>query len=308
MKYDFYEKQVRLLLKVLPIVATEKIFALKGGTAINFFIRDLPRLSVDIDLTYIPLESRELSILNINEGLSRISNKISSLGLNFSEKINAQGLKKLNVYDKDRTSIKIEPNYLLRGTVLPVEKKRVVKAVSDIFSMSASINVLNFNELYAGKICSALDRQHPRDLFDVKLLIESEGLTRDILDIFIIYLISHNRPLNEMLNPNFSDIKNMFEREFKGMTNYDISLEDLINTRLELVDIIKNSLTKDDKEFLLSFKKGNPDWSLSKYPDSSKLPSVSWKLSNIKKMSSEKHKEQLLKLTDLLDSISQSSN
>lgn len=150
MKYDFYEKQVRLLLKVLPIVATEKIFALKGGTAINFFIRELPRLSVDIDLTYIPNETRDIAILNINEGLSRIAKKIEASGLNVSEKVNKQSLKKLNVYDKDKTTIKIEPNYLLRGTVLSVERKRIVKPVSDKFGLSASINVLDFNELYAG--------------------------------------------------------------------------------------------------------------------------------------------------------------
>lgn len=285
MKYDFYEKQVKLLLKVLPIVATEKIFALKGGTAINFFIRELPRLSVDIDLTYIPNETRDIAILNINEGLSRIAKKIESSGLNVSEKVNKQNLKKLNVYDKDKTTIKIEPNYLLRGTVLSVERKRILKPVSDKFGLSASINVLDFNELYAGKICAALDRQHPRDLFDIKLLLDSEGLTRDILDVFIVYLISHNRPLNEMLNPNFLDIKNIFENEFKGMTNENILLEDLESSRKNLVNLIKTSLTKDDKDFLLSFKKGNPNWNLLKYTNSSNLPSVSWKLQNIKKMS-----------------------
>ena len=64
-KNSQYYKQVSLLISVLPYVAKEKCFALKGGTAINLFIRDFPRLSVDIDLTYLPLELRPDALKNI---------------------------------------------------------------------------------------------------------------------------------------------------------------------------------------------------------------------------------------------------
>jgi hypothetical protein len=74
-----YKKQVTLLLKVLPEVAKEACFALHGGTAINLFIRDMPRLSIDIDLTYIPLENRQLSFQNINQGLCRIKENIQRI-------------------------------------------------------------------------------------------------------------------------------------------------------------------------------------------------------------------------------------
>ncbi len=67
MKNTIYYQRAELLLRVLPAIATESCFALKGGTAINFFIRDLPRLSVDIDLTYLPIESREQTLLHISE-------------------------------------------------------------------------------------------------------------------------------------------------------------------------------------------------------------------------------------------------
>ena len=50
-----YYAQVRLLVRELPVVAKETCFALKGGTALNLFVRDMPRLSVDIDLAYVPL-------------------------------------------------------------------------------------------------------------------------------------------------------------------------------------------------------------------------------------------------------------
>lgn len=62
---NIYSKQVQLLVRVLPLVDTEKCFALKGGTAINLFYRALPRLSVDIDLLYIPMDNRENALINI---------------------------------------------------------------------------------------------------------------------------------------------------------------------------------------------------------------------------------------------------
>ncbi len=71
-----YRKQVSLLMRVLPIVAQEKCFALKGGTAINLFIRDMPRLSVDIDLAYLPVLPRDESLQEIDTALKNITTKI----------------------------------------------------------------------------------------------------------------------------------------------------------------------------------------------------------------------------------------
>jgi predicted nucleotidyltransferase component of viral defense system len=59
-----YRKQVQLLVRVLPLVDVETCFALKGGTAINLFYRELPRLSVDIDLLYIPRDDRDTALKN----------------------------------------------------------------------------------------------------------------------------------------------------------------------------------------------------------------------------------------------------
>ncbi len=68
-----YAEKVEVLLKLLPIVMDEKVFAVHGGSAINLFVRDLPRYSVDIDLTYLPLEGREESLEHINAHLTNIS-------------------------------------------------------------------------------------------------------------------------------------------------------------------------------------------------------------------------------------------
>lgn len=198
-----YKAQVDLLLQVLPYVAKEKIFALKGGTAINLFVRDMPRLSVDIDLTYLPLDSRENALQNIQDGLNRIKVdieknvpevKVHTVPLNGGTDV------KLNCQGKN-AQIKIEVNTITRGNVFPTQLMQVVDSVQDEFGKFAAINMVSLAELYGGKICAAIDRQHPRDIFDVKLLLENEGLTDEIWDGVKIGMISHYKPLNELLSP-----------------------------------------------------------------------------------------------------------
>ncbi len=70
---ETYFQQVRLLIEVLPLIAREADFALKGGTAINLFVRDLPRLSVDIDLTYLPIADREEPLAAIGETVRKLA-------------------------------------------------------------------------------------------------------------------------------------------------------------------------------------------------------------------------------------------
>ena len=73
---DTYRQQVALLIRTIPFVARERAFALKGGTAINLFVRDMPRLSVDIDLTYLPVEDRTTSLAAIDAAMLRIRERI----------------------------------------------------------------------------------------------------------------------------------------------------------------------------------------------------------------------------------------
>ena len=72
MAREQYMRQVELLVRTLPFIARQDVFALKGGTAINLFYRDMPRLSVDIDLTYLPIEDRDATLAGIDEALDRI--------------------------------------------------------------------------------------------------------------------------------------------------------------------------------------------------------------------------------------------
>jgi len=109
---DVYRRQVDLLVRTLPYVAEEECFALKGGTAINLFVRDLPRLSVDIDLTYLPIADRDQSLAEIGDALRRISVRIQSVmkGIRVTESTPAtqQTINKLILRTPDRVQIKIE--------------------------------------------------------------------------------------------------------------------------------------------------------------------------------------------------------
>src|SRR5690606_22679459 len=152
--------------------------ALKGGTAINLFVRDMPRLSVDIDLTYLPVENRAASLAAIDDAMLRIKDRVEQglLGVKVSASRSADEkiVTKLIVRDQD-AQIKIEVTPVLRGTVYDPALTGVVPIVEDTFGF-AEIKIVSFADLYAGKIVAALDRQHPRDLFDVRDLLANEGV------------------------------------------------------------------------------------------------------------------------------------
>lgn len=198
-----YVEQTRLMLRVLPFVAKEECFALKGGTAINFFVRDMPRLSVDIDLVYLPINSREKALAGISAALKRIkADALRGLGQGFTvqEGVVAGMTSKLFVKGPGGM-VKVEPNFVLRGTVSAPAKRATSKKVAATFNLSASIMTADSADLYGGKICAALDRQHPRDLFDIKVLLENEGITPEIRKAFVVYLAGHPRPMNEVIEP-----------------------------------------------------------------------------------------------------------
>lgn len=298
-----FDTQARLLMQLLPLIARVSHFALKGGTAINYFYRDMPRLSVDIDLTYLPLKNRIDTLKDIDESLHRLSVKIQNNihGVQITEKkVTTSGQITALIIQKDKASVKIEPNSVIRGSVFGTKMQRLCASASKKFQASLQLNTLSVEDLYGSKLCAALDRQHPRDLFDVKLLFDNEGLTDDIRKAFLVYLISHNRPMNELLNPNFKDIKQIFENEFQGMTFIQITLPELIEIRKTLLKQIRTDLTSNEKYFLISVKENRPDWEKLGIDGIDKLPGVLWKLHNLKRMTKKKHTEAVEKLKQCL--------
>jgi predicted nucleotidyltransferase component of viral defense system len=296
-----YYQQVQLLLQLLPYVAEHECFALKGGTAINLFYRNFPRLSVDIDLVFLPMIEREEALNTIRQSLSTLAESIrtgipeSRIVASFREKQDALRL----TVNKENAQIKIELSPVLRGTVYAPAVMSVSESVEEDFGY-AEIQVVDFADLYAGKICAALDRQHPRDLFDVKLLLDNEGFDDSLRKAFLVYMISHNRPIAELLRPNFKDISGLYKGEFRSMAQEDVSLHELETTREHLVDLIHSSLTKQERQFLLTFKRRSPDWTLLGLDGVEHLPAVRWKLRNLKKMSPTSHTKALNELERVL--------
>jgi predicted nucleotidyltransferase component of viral defense system len=299
-----YLEQARLLLRLLPLIDRHQDLALKGGTAINFFVRDLPRLSVDIDLTYLPVTSRESALSAVGTMLDDLATDANRLlpGLKISVmKSPEDGNARKLILRLGGVSVKIEPSIVLRGSVFEVERRTLTTGARSIFELSLEVQILSFADLYGGKICAALDRQHPRDLFDVKLLLDVEGFTEDVRKAFIVYLISHGRPMADLLDPRFQDLAEMFNKEFAGMSFVDISIEDLIKSRKRLVNKIRAELTDSERRFIFSVKEGNPDWHLLGISGIEGLPAVRWKLFNISRMAPQKHKKALDKLRICLE-------
>lgn len=197
--------------------------------------------------------------------------------------------------------MKIEPNEVIRGAVYPVEERELTQRAEDLFELSVAAQTLSLADLYGGKLCAALDRQHPRDLFDVNLLLDNEGITEEIRKAFVVYLVSHERPIHELLDPTLKNIRSICENEFAGMTMDPVSYEDLISARKTIVEMLRKELTKGEREFLVSLKAGEPKWDLVGIDGVEKLPAVQWKLTNVRKMSAKKQSELLEKLTRVLE-------
>jgi len=296
-KHSIYGQQVQLLVQALPVVFHESCFALKGGTAINLFVRDLPRLSVDIDLVYLPSEDRDTALKHIKEALSRIHDNLMktiaglSIHKSFDDKSDALRL----VVSKAGVQIKIELSPVLRGTVYDPEVLEVGEKVEDAFGYVA-VPVVSLADLYGGKICAALDRQHPRDLFDVKLLLENEGLTEEVRKATLVYIISHPRPIAELIAPHFKDLTQIYASEFEGMTTKPVSLAELEDARAIMVKQLLHDITAEEKAFLISFKKSSSQWNLLGLEGIEHLPAVRWKQINLDKMSLAKRDEAACKL------------
>ncbi|MBG23518.1 MAG: nucleotidyltransferase [Idiomarinaceae bacterium] len=296
---ESYKKQVKLLLDVLPEIAKEECFAMHGGTAINLFLQNMPRLSVDIDLTYAGVEARGQALVEINAALLRIKDRVDKLRATIRVQ-HKPDVCKLQISEQG-VQIKVEVNMVGRGLLAPAKKLALCSAAQEQYNVFCAMSVVPVGQLYGGKICAALDRQHPRDLFDTKLLLENIGFTDEIKRGFLFALISSNRPTHEMLEPNLLDQRAVFENQFEGMSNIVFSYADFEATRDTLIDIMHRSLTESDKQFLLNFNKLEPDWSVYDYQY---FPSVKWKLLNLANFKKERpadYQRQLDKVAKLLN-------
>ncbi len=286
-----YREVVNLLLEVTHDVFSSGLFALKGGTAINLFMQDMPRLSVDLDLVYVDFQlDRTQALEQIEGALQQIVIAMERRG--FRAKLSGSGELESKVNISDGTStVKVEINYVMRGTVYQVENTSITQAVQDEFRKRVTIPVLNKNELYASKFVAAMDRQHPRDLFDVYHFFQSENISEDMMEAFVCYLIGHPKPMHEVLFNNEKDIASEYATHFVGMPREDVSLEVLLDTRTRLFSEIRSRLEQRHKEFLLSLAAAEPDWSLINIAHLKDMPATRWKLQNLQKLKLQNSKK-----------------
>jgi len=303
---QIYLDTARLLTQVAPLVFQDGVFALKGGTAINMFVRDMPRLSVDLDLVFpdhtLP---REAALARINEAIRNSAARLTARGfLTHTIASGDAGETKLLVR-RGNVELKVEVNFVMRGTVHPVRNVSLSPRAREVLMADLELPVVSLEDMYGGKLVAAMDRQHPRDLFDCLQLFAHEGITPAIRRAFVVYLACHNRPVHEVLFPAVRDISQEYERTFKGMTAEPVELSELIAARERLIRELQRGLDADERKFLISIVRNQPDWGLLGIPHLAKLPGVGWKLYNLDrlcKLSPQKFTAQAEALKRLLES------
>jgi Nucleotidyl transferase AbiEii toxin, Type IV TA system len=284
-----YTATVRQLLDIAPMVFATPHFALKGGTALNLFLHDLPRLSVDIDVVFTNHRlDREAALQAIAAELSAISQKLEAIGYEVKQRRNSSSNESKLMVVGPQAQVKVEVNEVFRGTLLPLQQRPLSPATEEEFAQAVTLPLLATAELYGSKLVAAMDRQHPRDLFDVLILYDSLGLTPEIVDCFVAYLAGHNRPVHELLAPKRQPLAITYANQFSGMTRNAISLEALQQIRERLFHELPRALTIEHRTFLLSLVQMQPRWDCMPFPHLQDLPSIQWKLLNLAKLKTPK--------------------
>ena len=280
-----YVDTVRLMLEIAPEVFASGRVAMKGGTALNFFVQDLPRLSVDIDVVFVPHQTpRDTALAEIANELSAIQTRLNRRGIKAELASSKTGDETKLFARRDRIEVKIEINHVFRGTLLPVETRSLTKTASDLFTTALAVPTLAVAELYGSKLVAAMDRQHPRDLFDVHGMFQRFGLTPEIVECFVGYIAGHNRPVHEVLGSRDIDLARPFDNEFAGMEREPVSLGVLEEARIRLRREIAVALTADHKRFLIGLVAGQPPWEAMQCRHLAELPAIQWKLQNLARL------------------------
>ena len=216
------------------------------------------RLSVDLDLVFLPLGlSRDEALASISSELDGVRERAASIGL---------------------------------GVRAP--RRLTGDDTQDLFATSVTARLLATSEIYAGKAVAALDRQHPRDLFDVWVRDQEGGYSSDDLDVFAVYLAGHNRPPHEVLAGRDKPVADLYASALMGMTSGPIpSVEQLDEVRRGLRRDVLQRMSPQAREFLSSFFSLAPAWHVLPFAGLEKLPALQWKLRNLEKFRSRRPEE-----------------
>lgn len=299
-----YLDTARLLTQVAPLVFADNVFALKGGTAINLFVRDMPRLSVDLDLVFANHRlDREDALAKINEAIRGAADRLKNRGFQtHAATVADAGETKLFVR-RGNLEVKVEVNFVMRGTLHPNRSASLTPKARETLMADLELSVVSLEDLYGGKLVAAMDRQHPRDLFDVMQLVLHEGITPGVRRSFVAYLACHNRPIHEVLSPTLRDISGEYDNTFREMTAEPVELKALLSARERMVSELQAGLDANEREFLLSLARNEPNWAVLGIEHLEQLPGIRWKLRNLERLAKanpKKLKAQARELEALL--------
>ncbi len=282
-----YIDTVRLLLAIAPAVFASGRFAMKGGTALNLFVQQMPRLSVDIDIDLVLVDhrpDRHAALQAIGQELTAVQATLAGQGYRAHLPANADGDDVKLVVSNETAQVKVEVNFVFRGTALPVETRSLVATAQELFTTDLAVPVLATAEIYGSKLVAAMDRQHPRDIFDVIHMLDHFGWQASFVDCFVVYLAGHNRPVHEVLFPKTKPLEPAFTNEFAGMTRDPVELDTLAQVQGRLFQELPRLLTSAHRDFLLSLVQGAPAWELMPMQHLPELPALKWKLFNLAKL------------------------
>lgn len=280
-----YVDTVRFLLAIAPAVFQSPRFALKGGTALNLFLQDMPRLSVDIDVVFTDHTlDRQSALRAIAADLKAVKSAISAMGYRADLPTTKSGDDVKLFVTGNGSRIKVEVNFVFRGTVLPVTRRPLIAMAQELFTTDIILPVLDTAELYGSKLVAAMDRQHPRDIFDVLKMLERFGWQSSFVDCFVAYLAGHKRPVHEVLFPKKLPLEPAFTNEFAGMTRDEAALTLLEQTQERLITQLPRALSSSHRSFLLSLVRAEPTWDLMPFAHLQHLPALQWKLLNLRKL------------------------
>jgi hypothetical protein len=132
-------------------------------------------------------------------------------------------------------------------------------------------------------------------------LLANEGITDELRLAFLIYLISHKRPVSEILSANRKDITQEYQRGFAGMTEEAVPLDELLKARETLVAEVVGRMPDKHREFLIGFEAGQPDWSLLELEGAEALPAVKWRQQNLDSLTKDKRAALVKELQRVLE-------
>jgi predicted nucleotidyltransferase component of viral defense system len=295
-----YVDTVRLMLGIAPHVFQQPLFAMKGGTALNIFVHDMPRLSVDIDVVFVDHRtSRDAALSLIQEELRSLAERLEPLGYK-SSLLNTNDEDEVKIMvSRDNVSVKIEVNYNFRGTLMPVTPLRIAAKAGELFATEITVPSLAREELYGGKIVATLDRQHPRDFFDVREMLLHRHLDDGVMDCFVCYLSGHNRTVHDVLFSKDKSMTAMYEQQFEGMTSEPVPLAELEEARQSLRRQLVEGLRDHHKQFLLSLVHLEPDWALMPFAHLQEMPALKFKMRNLARLRRSNPKKFELQTTEL---------